>query len=183
MLQRRLVGADAARGRRVVFIDAKATEPTLAAELIAAYTVGAGFVPRIKLWPAEPLSGWEGDPMELANRLLAVQDWSKPWYERVASRAIRLACGADIGPPRSAKELLARLTAPGLEHLYAGTDRADDPSPSRAGPGAGPAPARRHLDRLLPRLRLPAHPRPRQERCEQRARCRTCHICRYGSSA
>lgn len=74
VLQRRLVSADAARGRRVVFIDAKATEPTLAAELIAAYTAGAGFVPRVKLWPAEPLSGWEGDAMELANRLLAVQD-------------------------------------------------------------------------------------------------------------
>ena len=125
VLQRRLVGADAARGRRVVFIDAKATEPTLAAELIAAYTAGAGFIPRVKLWPREPLSGWEGDPMELANRLLAVQDWSEPWYERVASRAIRLACGADIGPPRSAEELLARLTAPGLEQLYAGTDRAE----------------------------------------------------------
>ena len=109
----------------MVFIDAKATEPTLAAELIAAYTAGAGFVPRVKLWPAEPLSGWQGDPMELANRLLAVQDWSEPWYERVASRAIRLACGADIGPPRSADELLARLTAPGLEQLYAGTDRAE----------------------------------------------------------
>ena len=62
VLQRRLVAADAARGRRVVFIDAKATEPTLAAELIAAYTAGAGFVPRVKLWPAEPLSGWEGRP-------------------------------------------------------------------------------------------------------------------------
>jgi hypothetical protein len=125
VLQRRLVAADGARGRRVVFIDAKGTEPTLAAELIAAYAAGAGFVPRVKLWPAEPLSGWEGDPMELANRLLAVQDWSEPWYERVASRAIRLACGADIGPPRSADELLARLTAPGLEQLYAGTDRAE----------------------------------------------------------
>jgi hypothetical protein len=125
VLQRRLVGADAARGRRVVFIDANATEPTLAAELIAAYTAGAGFVPRVKLWPREPLSGWEGDAMELANRLMAVQDWSEPWYERVASRAIRLACGADIGPPRSAEELLARLTAPGLEQLYAGTDRAE----------------------------------------------------------
>jgi hypothetical protein len=109
----------------VVFVDAKGTEPTLAGELIAAYAAGAGFVPRVKLWPAEPLSGWEGDPMELANRLLAVQDWSEPWYERVASRAIRLACGADIGPPRSAEELLARLTAPGLEQLYAGTDRAE----------------------------------------------------------
>jgi hypothetical protein len=109
----------------VVFIDAKGTEPTLAAELIAAYAAGAGFVPRVKLWPAEPLSGWEGDPMELANRLMAVQDWSEPWYERVASRAIRLACGADIGPPRSAEELLTRLTAPGLEQLYAGTDRAE----------------------------------------------------------
>jgi hypothetical protein len=37
---------------------------------------------------------------------------------------IRLACGADIGPPRSAEELLERLTAEGLERLYAGTGRA-----------------------------------------------------------
>ena len=85
--------------------------------LVAAYQDGARFAPRVKLWPAEPLSGWQGDAMELANRLLAVQDWSEPWYEWVASRAIRLACGADIGPPRSAEELLARLTAPGLEQL------------------------------------------------------------------
>jgi hypothetical protein len=125
VLLRRLVSADAARGRMVVFVDGKGTEPRLPAELLAAYTTGAGFLPRVKLWPAEPLSGWEGNPMELANRLLAVQDWSEPWYERVASRAIRLACGADIGPPRSAEELLARLTAPGLEQLYAGTDRAE----------------------------------------------------------
>jgi hypothetical protein len=125
VLQRRLVSADAARGRRVVYVDGKATEPRLPAELIAAYSAGAGFAPRVKLWPAEPLAGWQGDPMELANRLLAVQDWSEPWYERVASRTIRLACGADVGPPRSAAELLARLTAPGLEQLYAGTDRAE----------------------------------------------------------
>ncbi|MDP9209651.1 MAG: hypothetical protein M3O65_14420, partial [Actinomycetota bacterium] len=125
VLLRRLIGADAARGRRVVFVDGKATEPRLPAELIAAYQAGAGFAPRVKLWPAQPLSGWQGDAMELANRLLAVQDWSEPWYERVASRAIRLACGAEVGPPRSAEELLARLTAPGLERLYAGTDRAE----------------------------------------------------------
>ena len=41
VLQRRLVGADAARGRRVVFIDAKATEPTLA-DLSAALTAVFG---------------------------------------------------------------------------------------------------------------------------------------------
>ena len=97
---------------RVVFIDAKATEPTLAAELIAAYTAGPGSSPGQAV-AGRAAVGLEGDPMELANRLLAVQDWSEPWYERVASRAIRLACGADIGPPRSAEELLARLTAPG----------------------------------------------------------------------
>jgi hypothetical protein len=123
VLLRHLVAADAARGRRVVFIDGKATEPRLPAELVAAYTAGAGFAPRVKLWPAEPLSGWHGDATELANRLLAVQDWSEVWYHRVASRVIRLACGAEIGPPRSAEELLERLTAEGLERLYAGTAR------------------------------------------------------------
>ena len=57
--------------------------------------------------------------MELANRLLAVQDWSSPGMSGSPPGRSRLACGADIGPPRSAEELLARLTAPGLEQLYA----------------------------------------------------------------
>jgi hypothetical protein len=78
----------------------------------------------VKFWPAEPLSGWEGDATELANRLLAVQEWSEVWYHRVTSRVIRLACGADLGPPRSSEELLQRLTAEALERLYAGTGRA-----------------------------------------------------------
>jgi hypothetical protein len=124
VLLRRLVANDGARGRRVVFVDAKATEPRLPAELVAAYRAGAGFTPRVKFWPAEPLSGWQGDATELANRLLAVQEWSEVWYHRVASRVIRLACGAEFGPPRSAEELLERLTAEGLERLYAGTQRA-----------------------------------------------------------
>jgi hypothetical protein len=124
VLLRRLVANDGACGRRVVFVDAKATEPRLPAELVAAYQAGAGFTPRVKLWPAEPLSGWQGDATELANRLLAVQEWSEVWYHRVASRVIRLACGAEIGPPRSAEELLERLTAEGLERLYAGHRRA-----------------------------------------------------------
>jgi hypothetical protein len=130
VLLRRLVAADGACGRRAVFIDCKATEPRLPAELVAAYMAGArlttdaGFTPRVKLWPAEPLSGWEGDATDLANRLLAVQEWSEVWYHRVTSRVIRLACGADIGPPRSAEELLERLTAEALERLYAGSGRA-----------------------------------------------------------
>jgi hypothetical protein len=123
VLLRHLVAADAARGRGVVFIDGKATEPRLPAELVAAYQAGAGFAPRVKLWPAEPLSGWQGDATDLANRLLAVQDWSEVWYHRVTSRVIRLACTAQVGPPRSAEELLERLTAEGLERLYAGTQR------------------------------------------------------------
>jgi hypothetical protein len=124
VLLRRLVSADAARGRMVVFVDGKGTEPRLPAELVAAYEAGAAFVPRVKLWPAEPLSGWQGNGTELANRLLAVQDWSEVWYHRVASRVIRLACSAEIGPPCCAEELLERLTAEGLERLYAGTARA-----------------------------------------------------------
>jgi hypothetical protein len=124
VLLRRLVANDGARGRRVVFVDAKATEPRLPAELVAAYQAGAGFAPRVKFWPTEPLAGWQGDATELANRLLAVQEWSEVWYHRVTSRVIRLACGADVGPPRSAEELLERLTAEGLERLYAGHRRA-----------------------------------------------------------
>jgi hypothetical protein len=49
VLLRRLIAADGAGGRRVVFIDAKATEPRLPAELVAASQAGAGFPPRVKL--------------------------------------------------------------------------------------------------------------------------------------
>src|SRR4030095_11812182 len=73
--QRPLVSAEPARGRGVVSGAAKGTDPPLAAELIAAYTAGAGFVPRVKLWPAEALSGWEGDPVEVAQRLMALSEW------------------------------------------------------------------------------------------------------------
>ncbi len=122
-LLRRLVAADGARGRRVIILDAKGTEPGLPDELVAVWTAGAGFAPLVRRWPAEPLDGWQGSATDLANRLLAVQDWSEPWYQRVASRTLRLACDAPCGPPRSAGELLTRLTADALRGLYAGDPR------------------------------------------------------------
>jgi hypothetical protein len=121
VLLRRLVTTDGARGRRSLFVDAKATEPGLADDLAAAWAAGSGLVPRLRLWPAEALDGWRGDPRHLANRLLAGQRWSETWYHRVASRTVRLACQAPAGPPTSAEDFLWRLSPDGLVELYADT--------------------------------------------------------------
>jgi len=121
VLLRRLVAADGAAGRRSVVVDCKGTEPRLAWELIEAWQAGAGYVPTYRLWgETSPLDGWQGDGRELANRLLAGQEWSEIWYKRVASRVVRLACAAPAGVPRSAEEFLGRLTATGLLEAYQG---------------------------------------------------------------
>jgi len=118
----RLVAADGAAGRRVIFLDAKGTDPGLAWSLVEAWHHGAGVEPSYRLWPASALDGWRGDADELANRLLAGQEWSDAWYKLLASRTVRLACAAPDGPPRSARDFLRRLSPEGLTGAYAGTD-------------------------------------------------------------
>jgi single-stranded DNA-binding protein len=54
-------------------------------------------------------------------------------------------------------------------------DPAGDPDPSRPGQPVGPAPAARHLDRLMPYQLATART---QERCERRASRRRCPVCR-----
>jgi hypothetical protein len=121
VLLRRLVANDGARGRRSLFVDAKATEPGLPEDLAAAWQAGSGLRPRVRLWPAEAINGWRGDAGDLANRLLAGQQWSETWYHRVASRTVRLACQAPAGAPTSAEDFLWRLSPDGLVDLYADT--------------------------------------------------------------
>jgi hypothetical protein len=118
----RLVAGDGATGRRVIFLDAKGTDPGLAWSLVEAWQHGAGYAPEYRLWPASALDGWRGEGAELANRLLAGQEWSDAWYKLLASRTVRLACQAPDGPPRSARDFLRRLSPEGLADAYRGTD-------------------------------------------------------------
>ena len=178
VLQRRLVSADAARGRRGVH-RRQATEPTLAAELIAAYTAGAGSCPGSSCGRPSRCRAGKATRWSWPTACWPSRTGPSPGMSGSPPGRSGLACGADIGPPRSAEEL-ARLTAPGLEQLYAGTDRAELVHQLTAAKGfegrrcatatsSTPSrPLRRHLELRRRRPRRPpagaGRPRGRQRR-------------------
>ncbi len=117
----RIVMSCAARGRRVVLVDAKGTDPELPERMAAAYLVGArGRPTRLQAWPATPIDAWRGDPASVANRLLVVQDYDEPYWEAVASTAVRLALEAPGEPCRDSAAFLARLAPGALKKAYSG---------------------------------------------------------------
>ncbi len=117
----RIVMSCAARGRRVVLVDAKGTDPELPERMAAAYVAGARGRPvRLQAWPTTPIDAWRGDPTSVANRLMAVQDYDEPYWKSVASTAVRLALSAPGEPCRDSAGFLARLTPAGLKKAYAG---------------------------------------------------------------
>jgi hypothetical protein len=99
------------RGMKLVFADCKGTDPTLAAEVLAAYRIGRGDDGiRLRCWPAEPLDMWRGEPAHVANRLMAVKDYVHPWFTDVAAVAVRLALEAQGEPAcTDSREFLERL--------------------------------------------------------------------------
>jgi hypothetical protein len=53
---------------------------------------------------------WRGTPAQLQSRLLAVEQVTEPFYQRVASAGLRLALTApDMPPVEGSDELLRRL--------------------------------------------------------------------------
>jgi hypothetical protein len=64
---------------------------------------------------------WRGTPSQVVSRLLAVEEFSEPFYERVASTALRLALTApDMPQVWSSEELLRRLDVDELAELWQG---------------------------------------------------------------
>ena len=122
----RLVMSCAARGRRVVLVDAKGSEPSLPERMAAAYLAAAPIAGlSYKSWPATPLDAWRGDPASVANRLLGVQDYTEPYWKALASTAVRLALCAPGAPCRSSTDFLARLSPRGLKRAYSGHREAE----------------------------------------------------------
>ena len=122
----RLVMSCAARGRRVVLVDAKGSDPSFPERMAAAYLAcapdrGAA----VQAWPATPLDAWRGDPASVANRLLSVQDYTEPYWKALASTAVRLALCAPGAPCRSSADFLARLSPSGLKRAYSGHREAE----------------------------------------------------------
>lgn len=119
----RLVTLWARAGRKVIFADFKGSDPELPARVVAAYkTVRPDAA--CGLWPAMPLDIWRGNPDEIANRLLQVQDFSEPYYETVAETVVRLVMTApDVdgsGPVTDSTSFLRRLDGAFLSRAWEG---------------------------------------------------------------
>jgi hypothetical protein len=107
-------------GRKVCFVDCKGTDPTLVPALIAAYRLGNPDA-RIGCWPEQAMDMWRGSPVQVASRLLAVEQFTEPFYQRVASAGLRLALTApDMPPVDGSDELLRRLDVDELAALWEG---------------------------------------------------------------
>jgi hypothetical protein len=107
-------------GRKVCFADCKGTDPTLVPALINAYRLGNPAA-RVGCWPATAMDMWRGTPTQVQSRLLSVEVFTEPFYQRVASAGLRLALTApDMPPVDGSDELLRRLDADELAALWEG---------------------------------------------------------------
>jgi len=107
-------------GRKVCFADCKGTDPTLVPALIAAYRLGNPTA-RMGCWPESAMDMWRGTPAQVQSRLLAVEQFTEPFYQRVASAGLRLALTApDMPPVEGSDELLRRLDVDELAVLWEG---------------------------------------------------------------
>jgi hypothetical protein len=107
-------------GRKVCFVDCKGTDPTLVPALIAAYRLGNPTA-KVGYWPETAMDMWRGTPAQVQSRLLAVEQFTEPFYQRVASAGLRLALTApDMPPVEGSDELLRRLDVDELAVLWEG---------------------------------------------------------------
>jgi hypothetical protein len=74
------------------------------------------------MFPDLAVHGWKGDATAILNRLMAIEDYSEPYYRAIAKTVLTLACHAPGGPPRSSVDLLDRLNVKTLGALYKGSD-------------------------------------------------------------
>jgi hypothetical protein len=101
----------------IIYIDAKGDDDLAARFVATMRKAGKG---RIKLFPVSPYYGWTGDTRVLYNRLMAVQIYTEPYYENIASLMLDLALHAPGYTPRSSNELLRNLTLELLKIRYRG---------------------------------------------------------------
>ena len=108
---------------KVFFIDCKGEQP-LQERFVA--TMRAAGAQAIGVFPQQPLRGWQGDSVALLNRLLAVLDYSEPYYRDLTKMLLNLALEAPGGPPRSSQELLEGMVFARLRQRYAGRPEVDE---------------------------------------------------------
>jgi hypothetical protein len=102
-------------GWNVFYIDAKGDQDVARRFLATMTTAGAQ---NVGLFPDQAYNGWTGDARTILNRLMAVEDYSEPYYHAVAKTVLSLAVNTPSGPPRSSIDLLGRLRFGSLAELY-----------------------------------------------------------------
>ena len=108
-------GAKQVYGWKVFFIDCKGERP-LQERFVA--TMRAAGATRIGQFPQRPLRGWQGDTVALLNRLLAVVDYTEPYYRDLTKMLLHLTLEAPGGPARSSEELLETMILSRLRQRY-----------------------------------------------------------------
>jgi len=109
-LLRLAYGAAADLGWQVLHLDAKG-DPSNVHRFVAG--MHAAGVDRVRVFPEESYDGWQGEPIALLNRLMAIEDFSEPYYRSVTKLLLAEAVKHPVGPPRSAADLFDRLQARG----------------------------------------------------------------------
>jgi hypothetical protein len=116
-------GARQTYGWKVFFIDCKGE--TALQERFVATMRGAG-AQTVGCFPQQPLRGWQGDSVALLNRLLAVMDYTEPYYKDLTKMLLNLTLEAPGGPPRSSQALLEGMVLARLRQRYAGRPEVDE---------------------------------------------------------
>jgi hypothetical protein len=106
---------------QVFYLDCKGDTST-AAQFRAAMAAAERL--SVPLFPDAAYDGWRGDATALLNRLLAILDFTEPYYRDLTRMLVALALDAPPGPPRSSAELLDRLSLDELSRRYAGMPEA-----------------------------------------------------------
>jgi len=101
-------GAAAELGWHVLYLDAKGDYDTVPRFVAAMRAAGKRMV---RVFPDESYDGWRGDALALLNRLMAVENFSEPYYRSTTKKLLQEALGSPLGVPSSAGELLERLAS------------------------------------------------------------------------
>jgi Helicase HerA, central domain len=105
----------------VFYLDAKGDRET--AERFCGLMADAGRATRV--FPNEPFDGWRGAAHELHGRLMEIVDYASTgpaaWYRDLAKAVLGLVCEHPAGPPRCARELLARTEYGLLSRAHPGS--------------------------------------------------------------
>jgi hypothetical protein len=103
-------GAAAELGWQVLYIDGKG-DPANIGRFVASMCQAKAR--RIEVFPDVAYDGWRGEPLAVLNRLMAVEDFSEPYYRAVTKLMLVEAVKHPIGAARSSADLIDRLQTRG----------------------------------------------------------------------